>query len=60
MKNGQYLAEPLWQQYLVFEKIALNCLELKTMFDKEVALGSDPGHSGCEKQDMSVCMPTWI
>jgi hypothetical protein len=58
MKNGQHLAEPLWQQYLVFEKIALNRLELKTMFDKEVALGSDPGHSGCEKRDVSVCIPT--
>jgi len=58
MKNGQQLAEPLWQQYLVFEKIALNRLELKTMFDKEVALGSDPGHSGCEKRDVSVYIPT--
>jgi hypothetical protein len=57
IKDTQHLSEPLWQEYLVFEKLALQRLEIKASFDKEVALGLEPGYLGCENRDVSIHIP---
>jgi hypothetical protein len=45
---------PLWEDYLVFKRMALHRLDVKVMFDKEVALGLEPGFLGCNSRDVSV------
>jgi hypothetical protein len=47
IQENQDVSDPLWEAYFVFEKIALDQLELRGMFDTEVALGLEPGFLGC-------------
>jgi hypothetical protein len=59
MRGDQDVSGPLWQEYFVFEKISLQRLDLKAMFDKEVDLGLEPGFLGCKNRAVSVHPPRW-
>lgn len=54
MQENQVVSGTLWEGYLAFEKIASHRLEVKAMFDKEVALGLQPGFLGCDTREVSV------